>query len=143
MAPDPGKTALEVINALSPLLQQNTNEVGRMADQLSKLNGTVQGLSVWRGGIDERHRQEDATASNAAHSASSAAASRVSAEKSSVSADESAASAQAGKMYSEAFPDKVWKRTMVTAIVCLMMGIGMGTGLVLMIGWDKIISLVK
>jgi len=66
MPPELGKTAAEIMGALGPLLQQNsdnlgqqTKEISRLADQVTEINGTVRGLCEWRSTINERHRKED------------------------------------------------------------------------------------
>ena len=57
--PELGKTAAEIMGALAPVLERNADQVSRLADQLTQMNGTVRGLCEWRATVNERHRQED------------------------------------------------------------------------------------
>lgn len=66
--PELGKTAFEVVNALQPTLDKMaskdevtalTSEVGRLANEMGRMNGTVRGLCEWRAAVAERFRQED------------------------------------------------------------------------------------
>lgn len=61
-----GKTASEVVGALAPVLEGYTREQKRVADELSRINGTVRGLCEWRAEVKERFRQEDAHPAEAA-----------------------------------------------------------------------------
>lgn len=59
--PKPGATAAEVIAALLPVLEKTADKEDMQALTLEfrRLNGTVSDICIWRGAVNERHRQED------------------------------------------------------------------------------------